>query len=611
MRNKGGQVTIFIIIAIIIVAGIVTVVLLRSNLFAKQIPTSIQPVYKTFLSCIEDKALVGIDLLESQAGYIELPAVEVGSSYIPFSSQLNFLGSSIPYWYYISGNNIQKEKIPTKGNMENELENFIQERVRTCSFENYYQEGFEITQDEPIVTISIKNDNVVVDLSMNLEITKGEDSVSVKNHRVTVQSKLGALYNSALTLYKKEKKEMFLENYGIDTLRLYAPVDGVELTCSPKVWNTYDIFASLQDAVETNTLALSTQTPSTKEQKYFFVDALITEDARFINSKDWPTSFEVLPSEGSLLIANPVGNQQGLGMIGFCYIPYHFVYNFNYPVLVQVYEGDETFQFPLAVVIRGNKPRTALNYSNPKQTELELCPYKNTPTTVTTKDVNSNLIEADISYECFGESCYIGKTSSGILTENFPQCVNGFVIAKANGFADAKFQYSTTSQGNAEMIMNKFYSQNVNLKLGSTDYNGKALIYFSSEGNSQIVSYPEQKKVNLSEGDYEISVYAYKDSSIKLAETTHQECVEVPSSGLGGIFGIKDKNCFDVKIPSQIISNALSGGGKLTYSVTESNLKNSDEIEINAVNFGVPTTVEQLQNNYLKFDSSELGVILN
>jgi hypothetical protein len=609
MREKRGQVTIFIIIAIVIVAVVAGILILKPTLFAPQIPTSIQPVYKTFLSCIEDKTLTGIDVLESQAGYIQLPNVELGSPYMPFSSQLNFLGNPIPYWYYVSGNNIQKEQIPSKKDMETSLKNFVEDKIRECDFETYYQEGFEITQDTPTASVSIKNDNVVVDLSMNLQISKGTDSVSVKNHEVTVNSKLGALYDSAKSVYNKEKKEMFLENYGIDTIRLYAPVDGVELTCSPKIWNAYDVFTSLQDAIETNTLALNTQTPTTKEGKYFSVDTSASEDVRFINSKTWPNSFEVLPSDGALLIANPVGNQQGLGIIGFCYVPYHFVYNVNYPVLVQVYNGDEVFQFPLAVVIKGNKPRTALNSSASAQTELELCPYKNTPTTVIVKDTNSNSLDADVSYECFGESCYIGKTSSGVLTEDFPQCVNGFVITKASGFVETKQQYSTTTSGSIEVTMDKIYNENVKLTLGGADYNGKALIYFVSDSNSQTISYPEQKKVNLSEGSYEISVYVYKDSSIKLTETTTQQCVDVPSAGIGGIFGFKDKNCFDVTIPSQIISNVLSGGGKVEdYPIAEDNLKNSNTIEINGVDLGVPTTMEKLQNNYLEFDNSELGV---
>lgn len=606
MHNKRGQVTIFIIIAIIIIGVVVGFLLLRGKFGIVKIPASIQPVYNSFLACLEDKTKVGIDILESQAGYIELPKFEPGNRYMPFSSQLNFLGNPIPYWYYVSGNNIQKEQVPSQSDMEKSLGKFINEKIRECNYDNYYNEGFEIIQEEPKASVSIKNNNVAVRLSMNLKITKGEDTALIGTHQITVKSNLGALYNSAKTIYQKEQKELFLENYGIDTMRLYAPVDGVEITCSPKTWDAEEVFDNLKDAIETNTLALTTENPATKEGKYFFVNANINGEARFINSRNWSNSFEVLPSEESLLIANPVGNQPGLGILGFCYVPYHFVYNIKYPVLVQIINGEETFQFPVAVVIQGNKPRIALN-TTANKINVELCEYKNTPVTVKTYDTSLNPVESQISYECFGESCDIGETSSGILTREFPQCVNGFIVARADGFEEARYQYSTTQTGSASIIMDRLYDTNVALKLNGVNYNGKAMIYFDSEGNSKVISYPEQKKVELSEGQYEISVYIYKDSSMQLKETTTEQCVDVPA-GIGGLVGITQKKCFDIKIPAQILSNALSGGGKQDYYILENDLKSSNTIEINAQEFTLPTTIEQLQNNYLIFDSTGLEV---
>ena len=606
MHNKRGQVTIFIIIAIIIIGVVVGFLLLRGKFGIVKIPASIQPVYNSFLACLEDKTKVGIDILESQAGYIELPKFEPGNRYMPFSSQLNFLGNPIPYWYYVSGNNIQKEQVPSQSDMEKSLGKFINEKIRECNYDNYYNEGFEIIQEEPKASVSIKNNNVAVRLSMNLKITKGEDTALIGTHQITVKSNLGALYNSAKTIYQKEQKELFLENYGIDTMRLYAPVDGVEITCSPKTWDAEEVFDNLKDAIETNTLALTTENPATKEGKYFFVNANINGEARFINSRNWSNSFEVLPSEESLLIANPVGNQPGLGILGFCYVPYHFVYNIKYPVLVQITNGEETFQFPVAVVIQGNKPRIALN-TTANKINVELCEYKNTPVTVKTYDTSLNPVESQISYECFGESCDIGETSSGILTREFPQCVNGFIVARADGFEEARYQYSTTQTGSASIIMDRLYDTNVALKLNGVNYNGKAMIYFDSEGNSKVISYPEQKKVELSEGQYEISVYIYKDSSMQLKETTTEQCVDVPA-GIGGLVGITQKKCFDIKIPAQILSNALSGGGKQDYYILENDLKSSNTIEINAQEFTLPTTIEQLQNNYLIFDSTGLEV---
>lgn len=609
-KNNRAQVTIFIIIAIFIVAGIVIFFVVQQGISIVQIPANIQPVYNTFLSCLEDKTSIGIDLLESQAGYIELPEFEPGSVHAPFSSQLNFLGNPIPYWYYLSANNAQKEQMPSEQDMEKSLETFINDRIRECNFASYYQEGFEIIQGEPNANIDIKNNNVDVQLSMNMEITRGEDTALVNNHRMTVQSNLGALYNSAKTIYEKEQKELFLENRAVDNLRLkYVPVDGVELTCSPKTWNTNEIFNTLQEVIETNTLALTTTTPTTNDGRYSYIDLGISQDVRFINSRNWAYNIEVLPSQNGYLIANPVGNQQGLGIIGFCYVPYHFVYNVKYPVLVQVYEGDETFQFPVAVVVEGNKPREALKSTAGKLTP-ELCPYKNTEVTVRTYDANLNPVDAEISYECFGESCAIGNSVSGILAAEFPQCSNGYITARAEGYEETRTLFSTIQGGSASVVMNKLYDLNVELKLNGNSYNGNAFVYFVSDENSKTISYPEQKQVELSEGTYEVSVYIYKDSSLQLQETTHQECVDVPSSGIGGIFGVTEKNCFDIKVPAQLVTNVLAGGGKQEYYAVESALVSSKTIEINAQQFTTPTTIEQLQNNYLSFDNSKLDIAL-
>jgi len=567
----------------------------------------VQPVYNSFLSCLEDKTSVGINILESQGGYIELPKFEPGNAYMPFSSQLNAFGSPIPYWYYVSGNNIQKEQVPSQQDMEQSLATFIDNKITECNYDSYYQQGFQINQGNPTASVSIKDNSVDVSLNMNMQITKGTDNTLVSSYTVSVKSNLGSLYNSAKAVYQKEQNELFLENYGVDTLRLYAPVDGVDVTCAPETWNADDVFSKLQDAIETNTLALSTKSPMTNDEKYFHVST--SGNVRFINSRNWSESFEVVPSQDSLLIANPVGNQEGLGIMGFCYVPYHFVYNVRYPVLVQVYNGQETFQFPVAVVIQGNKPRQALD-ATASQAQLDLCQYKTSSIIVNTYDTNLNPIDSRISYECLGESCDVGTAKSGVLTSNFPQCVNGYIIATADGFVEGKQMFSTTQGGSISIIMDKLYNLNVNLKLDGTSYNGKALIYFNSEKDSRAISYPDQRTVSLAEGQYNISVYIYKDSSLQLKGSTQQQCTDVPSAGIGGIFGLTEKKCFDMTIPSQMISNVLAGGGTQSEYFLESDLKNSNTIGIDATSLTTPTTVEQLQNNYVLFDSKTLEVSL-
>jgi hypothetical protein len=492
--------------------------------------------------------------------------------------------------------------------MQQSLASYISETIRECNYDDYYSQGFEIIQDEPFATVTINNNEVIVNLNMNMEFNYGNDTATVRTHKTTIKSKLGSLYDSAKKVYNKEQKELFLENYAVDNLRMQAPVDGTEITCSPKIWSADEVFLKLKTAIESNTLALHTQSPKTTTEKYYYIDADISDSARFINSKDWASSYEVNPSEESMLIANPVGNQQGLGILGFCYISYHFIYNVKYPVLVQVYNGDEIFQFPMAVVIQGNKPRTAGNTIG-ESTESNLCNYKNTAQTISTYNTNLDSVPALISYNCLGQTCLIGN-STGTLTANFPQCNNGVIIAKADGYQETEYLHSTISEGSASVIMNKLYEIDVNLKLSGQNYNSQAIIYFTSKDNSRTVSYPQEKTVKLIEGDYNISVYIYRNSSINFPQTTRQECTDVAMSGIGGLFGLTEKKCFDVTIPSQIITSSLAGGGNQNYYFFETDLSNFNTIEINADSFSVPTTLEELQSNYLNFDTKELEVNL-
>ena len=610
--SRRGQITIFIIISVILVAVVIGFFMFRGSLFITKIPASIEPVYTTFLACLEEDALIGIDILGSQAGYISLPDFESGSPYMPFSSQLDFLGNQIPYWYYVSGNNIQKEQVPSKKKMQTQLEEFIEDQIRGCVFDRYYEQGFEINQGEPQAEVTIKDNSVEVNLNLNLDVTKAEDIALIKNHKISVKSKLGTLYDSARKIYEHEQKSLFLENYAIDTLRLYAPVDGVEMTCSPMVWSADEVFDDLGEAIEANTLALKTKGGSyslnKKENEYFIEDISVDSEVRFINSKNWPNTFEVAPSEENVLIAKPVGNQQGLGILGFCYVPYHFVYSIKYPVLVQVYEGDEIFQFPMAVVVQGNKPRKALEVNAVIIDDPELCKYKNILVNVEVYDTNLNPVEADISYECFGTTCQIGKTSSGFLSKEFPQCANGYIIAKAEGFEAAKYLYSTTNSGNVDVILNKLYEIGIDLKLDGEHYGDEAIINFISETFSKTIVYPEKKIVSLSEGQYEIQVYVYRSSSLKLDATNHEQCMEVPQSGLGGLFGLTKQKCFEIEIPAQIISNALAGGGKENYYILESELQGGNTIEINARSLPLPESIEDLQDNYMLFEEKDLDI---
>ena len=119
-RGTHAQVSVFIIVAIALLAGLGLFFLFRQGILIGQVPPEFKPVYEYYLSCIEEETIIASTIAGHQGGYIDTEKLgfNPGSMYMPFSNQLDFLGSPVPYWYYISGNGIVKEQKPTKENIE-------------------------------------------------------------------------------------------------------------------------------------------------------------------------------------------------------------------------------------------------------------------------------------------------------------------------------------------------------------------------------------------------------------------------------------------------------------------------------------------------------------
>ena len=600
--NKKAQVTIFIIIAIVVVGGVIAYFSLRGG-FQQTIPEDLRPAYDYYISCLEATAEGGVHLLGEQGGHIEIPEFEPGSAYMPFSSQLNFLGQPVPYWMYASGNNLLREKVPTRQTMERELNDYVSERVGDCDFSDFEAQGYDVYVDEGSVVSNIND--LSVDLTINNKITifKNNQSVIVTNHDFSISSKLGKFYGMALDVYNYEKSSMFLEKYALDVMRLYAPVDGTEIGCAPKVFVDEEIRQDIVGGLASNIPSIKLDGNyydlSSKDREYFVSDSNldIDENINFMYLSDWPTTIEMYGDR----VAKPVGLQPGMAVMGFCYVPYHFVYDINFPVLVQFYDDNEIFQFPVAVIIAKNQAREALPTTAGTSVESKVCEFKNQNVSVHTYDVDLNPIDARIQFKCLNSICEIGETKTygedSVLDGQLPQCVNGFIIASAEGYADSRYQISTNEEDIANIVLNKKY--NLSLDLPNVK---RAMISFSSDDFSTTVVYPEMKSVELIEGYYNISVYVYDNSSLKFPATSRSECVDIPETGLAGLFGAQTEKCYDINMPEMNIDFAVIGGGKNAEYITSEDLENSNKLNIDVPLFGLPQSLEELQSNNLKVD---------
>ncbi len=617
---KKAQISFFVIIAILLIAGIS--ILFITKPFSK-VSTKLQPVEAHLLDCISNLAEEGAVILGEQGGYIKPPEFEQGSEYMPFGSQINYFGSILPHWFYISGNNIKKTQIPSIKDMESQLSEYVSENIAECSFDDF-ADYLVMSEDKTEIKTRISDKKISLEVYHPVIISyKDGTSKRITKHSSVTSSNLGYLYKKASEVYNAEQEKTFLEQYAIDTLSLNAPTTGAEVTCSPKTWNSDEIKTRVKDALRDNIRTIKLKgdyySLGEKEKKYFVYDLGkdIDEQVIFFYSPEFPTRFEIEPEENGLMSAMPVGIQEGFEMLGFCYVPYHFVYSIAFPVITQIIDDSGTlFQFSTIAVIDKNKPKEAEINETFDEFESALCEDERKIETlaVTTHDPSNNPVISEISFKCLSTQCSIGSTEikghEAVLEEKIPQCINGLIIASAEGYSTTKQEVSTNNPAVIDLTLYPLYKLDINLGIEELKENEKVFLSFTTDDYTTSAVYPEQKTVNLKDGIYDIKARLFREGEIKLGKETTEKCIKVPETGIKGILGMKREECYDIEIPEQTLTEVLAGGGKTKLELSDYELSASKEISINIPEFKVPKNVEDMQSIYVLSETSELYVLL-
>ena len=613
---RKGQISIYIIIAIVLVILIVFIFVVQRSVGDEQIPQELKPVFDYYTECIESELALAVNLAGAGGGRIFIEDYVPGSEYAPFSSHLNFLGSPIEYWYSLEGNGVVKENVPSLSEIEEEIAQFVADGVARCDFEYYYRQGFSIELGDPIVDVEILERKVEVSIDSALTVSRGDVVATRNSHPAEINSKLGKFYNTAIGIYNAEMEEAFLENYAVDVLYNYAPVTGVEIQCGPQIWLTSDVINSLktglQENIQTIRLRGGYYDLIDEKREYFVYDFGVDESVNLLYLNDWPSRIEIYGDgvDDNIMVAEPIGNEEGLGIMGFCYVPYQFIYDVSFPVMVQLYDSEELFQFPVIVIIDKNMPRKAMSgEAYVDDDEFELCEYMTQDLEIRLYDQNLNGIDGNVSFECFNQKCRLGESRNGVLRAPAPACVNGYLYVRASGFAEKKSLISSNRESFVEVILEREHTLDVKLQVGGQEIDDEiAIVSFTrDDGKVTTIAMPEQNEITLSEGSYEARVYVYGNSSIRIPASTKTECVEVPRSGLLGLLGQTREECFDITLPATTIESSLVGGGVLNTYLLDNELRKG-VLRIRTDRLPRPTSLDQLSQNFEIFETKTVWI---
>ena len=199
--NKRGQITIFVIAGIVIVAAILLLIFLRGQLFVtvtpENLPDQLFPIRDHVQDCIKDIAPDYIERIGLQGGYLSTP---------PGSYRL-FNDTTISYLCFNqAGKPTCTNRLLTIDSMEEQLSNAIEEALPEC-LEVDVSGGVELQlPDNYKVQTDIQASKVVVtlDYPITLISNRDGDELTEKEFSATVDAPLGDLYEVAMDIVDSE-----------------------------------------------------------------------------------------------------------------------------------------------------------------------------------------------------------------------------------------------------------------------------------------------------------------------------------------------------------------------------------------------------------------------
>ncbi len=160
--NKRGQVTIFIIIAIILIAAGSLYFVFKDKKSSTEIPSEIEPIISFVQECIESEIEDIVYLVGEGGGYLFPPAK---------SSEGGFT------YYFYEG----EDYFPSKSEIEEQLTNSVESNVVFCAGDFEEFPNYDVEKREIKVDTRIFDDEVVFEVEFPLKISFEEEVYLLEN----------------------------------------------------------------------------------------------------------------------------------------------------------------------------------------------------------------------------------------------------------------------------------------------------------------------------------------------------------------------------------------------------------------------------------------------
>ena len=211
MKNKRAQITLFVIIAIIIVAVFVLVFTFRGKIIPQISGKPIKNPEAFLSSCLEEKIREGIKIISSQGGYVN------HSLYLDLDNErIHYLCFTQNYYLPC----INQEPMLIK-HLSDELHDYIEDDVENCFAQledGLKKEGYEVDLNYKGFEIILIPKKVTIQTESSIVLKKTEESTRQENLKIAITSRF---YDLAEVVQEILSQEARFCNFDIQGFMLF------------------------------------------------------------------------------------------------------------------------------------------------------------------------------------------------------------------------------------------------------------------------------------------------------------------------------------------------------------------------------------------------------
>ncbi|MEK6928663.1 MAG: hypothetical protein AABW65_01760 [Nanoarchaeota archaeon] len=194
MSGKKGQVAIFILIALVIIAAVIVIMLRQDKRIAPSIDLSPTAYLK---SCVEEDIKINKENIAKQGGYRDPEGI------------LEYKGDKIKYLCYTSEYyktcTVQQPLLKEK--FEKELESAVKSKAEQC-IQNlkieYERKGYDVSLDKTESTLEIEPGKIIFNFASPMRISKAESRQNFNGFTIEINSKIYELVLIATSIVEFE-----------------------------------------------------------------------------------------------------------------------------------------------------------------------------------------------------------------------------------------------------------------------------------------------------------------------------------------------------------------------------------------------------------------------